>query len=84
MTDFEGLPLPTAEQKEVSFLSRRGNEVILRLIDTDRFEVKVTEHPDYTAVLTRRAPDDFELQPVRDVDGIAVDGVTAHELWERF
>ena len=43
------IPLPTAQEKEVSFLARSGAVVTLRLIDTGRFELKLDTRGDYTA-----------------------------------
>lgn len=77
------IPLPTAREKEVSFLARSGAVVTLRLIDTDRFEVKLDTRMDYTATLLRHG-ETYELRPAPGVRGIGATGLTATDLYERF
>lgn len=77
------IPLPTAREKEVKFLARSGAVVTLRLIDTDRFELKLDSRGDYTAVLTRRG-DVFDLHPAPGVRAVGGTGLRATDLYERF
>jgi len=77
------IPLPTAHEKEVSFLARSGAAVTLRLIDSDRFEVKLDTRMDYTATLLVRG-DRFELHPAPGVHAIGGTDLTATDLYERF
>lgn len=77
------IPLPTAHEKEVSFLARSGAVVTLRLIDTDRFEVKLDTRMDYTATLLKDG-DVYELHPAPGVHAIGGTGLTATDLYERF
>jgi len=77
------IPLPTAHEKEVSFLARSGAAVTLRLIDTGRFEVKLDTRGDYTAVLLYDG-DTFELHPAPGVRALGGTGLTATDLYEGF
>lgn len=77
------LPLPTAHEKETKFVARSGAVVILRLIDTGRFEVKLDTRGDYTATLLHDG-DTFSLHPAPGVNAIGGSGLTANDLYERF
>ncbi|MDQ1124617.1 hypothetical protein [Microbacterium trichothecenolyticum] len=77
------IPLPTAREKEVSFLARSGAVVTLRLIDTGRFEVKLDTRGDYTAVLLHDG-ESFDLRPAPGVRAIGGTGLSATDLYERF
>ena len=78
------IPLPTAHEKEVSFLARSGAVVTLRLIDTGRYVLKLDTRGDYTATLLRRADGLFDIQTAPGVNAIPQTGVTARELFEKF
>ncbi|WZH35225.1 MAG: hypothetical protein PIR02_10585 [Microbacterium enclense] len=77
------IPLPTAREKEVSFLARSGAVVTLRLIDTGRFELKLDTRGDYTAVLLHDG-EMFELHPAPGVRALGGTGLTATDLYEGF
>ena len=77
------IPLPTAQEKETKFLARSGAVVILRLIDTGRFEVKLDTRGDYTATLLHDG-DTFSLHPAPGVHAIGGTGLSATDLYERF
>ena len=77
------LPLPTAHEKETKFVARSGAVVILRLIDTGRFEVKLDTRGDYTATLLHDGRT-FSLHPAPGVHAIGGSGLTASDLYERF
>ncbi|MDF2990532.1 MAG: hypothetical protein K0S37_1046 [Microbacterium sp.] len=77
------IPLPTAREKEVSFLARSGAVVTLRLIDTGRFELKLDTRGDYTAVLLHDG-ETFELHPAPGVRALGGTGLTATDLYEGF
>ncbi|MGN7969298.1 hypothetical protein [Microbacterium sp. 22296] len=77
------IPLPTAHEKEVSFLARSGAVVTLRLIDTGRYEVKLDTRGDYTAVLLHDG-DTFELHPAPGVHALGGTGLTAAQIYEGF
>ncbi len=77
------IPLPTAQEKEVSFLARSGAVVTLRLIDTGRFELKLDTRGDYTAEL-RYDGETFEVSPAPGVHALGGKGLTATELYEGF
>lgn len=78
------IPLPDAEEKETTYLARSGAVVTLRLIDTDRWELKLDTRGDYTATLLRRADGLFDIQTAPGVNAIPQTGVTARELFEKF
>jgi hypothetical protein len=77
------IPLPTAHEKEVSFLARSGAVVTLRLIDTGRYEVKLDTRGDYTAVLLHDG-ETFELHPAPGVHALGGTGLSATEIYEGF
>ncbi len=77
------IPLPTAREKEVSFLARSGAVVTLRLIDIGRYEVKLDTRGDYTAEL-RYDGDTFELHPAPGVHALGGTGLSATQLYEGF
>lgn len=77
------IPLPTAREKEVSFLARSGAVVTLRLIDTGRYEVKLDTRGDYTAVLLFDG-ETFELHPAPGVHALSGTGLSATEIYEGF
>lgn len=77
------IPLPTAHEKEVSFLARSGAVVTLRLIDTGRYELKLDTRGDYTAVLLHDG-ETFELHPAPGVHALGGTGLTATEIYEGF
>jgi hypothetical protein len=78
------LPLPDARRKETNYLARSGAVVTLRLIDTDRWELKIDTRSDYTAVLSRRGDGLFDLQPAPGVAATPYIDVTERDLYERF
>ena len=77
------IPLPTAHEKEVSFLARSGAVVTLRLIDTGRYELKLDTRGDYTAVLLHDGVT-FELHPAPGVHALGGTGLTATDIYEGF
>lgn len=77
------IPLPTAHEKEVSFLARSGAVVTLRLIDTGRYELKLDTRGDYTAVLLHDGTT-FELHPAPGVHALGGTGLTATDIYEGF
>ncbi|MBB3159200.1 hypothetical protein FHS07_002918 [Microbacterium proteolyticum] len=77
------IPLPTAHEKEISFLARSGAVVTLRLIDTGRYEVKLDTRGDYTAVLLHDGGT-FELHPAPGVHALGGTGLTATDIYEGF
>ncbi|WP_285136231.1 hypothetical protein [Microbacterium sp. lyk4-40-TSB-66] len=77
------IPLPTAHEKETSFLARSGAVVTLRLIDTGRYELKLDTRGDYTAVLLHDG-ETFELHPAPGVHALGGTGLTATEIYEGF
>jgi len=77
------IPLPTAHEKEVSFLARSGAVVTLRLIDTGRYELKLDTRGDYTAVLLHDG-ETFELHPAPGVHALGGTGLTATDVYEGF
>jgi hypothetical protein len=77
------IPLPTAHEKEVSFLARSGAVVTLRLIDTGRYELKLDTRGDYTAVLLHDG-ETFELHPAPGVHALGGTGLTATDIYEGF
>ncbi len=77
------LPLPTAQEKEVSFLARSGAVVTLRLIDTGRYEVKLDTRGDYTAVLLHDG-ETFALHPAPGVHALGGTGLSATDIYEGF
>jgi hypothetical protein len=81
--DQPAIPLPTAHEKEVSFLARSGAVVTLRLIDTGRYELKLDTRGDYTAVLLHDGAT-FELHPAPGVHALGGTGLTATDIYEGF
>ncbi|KQR23217.1 MULTISPECIES: hypothetical protein [Microbacterium] len=81
--DQPAIPLPTAHEKEVSFLARSGAVVTLRLIDTGRYELKLDTRGDYTAVLLHDG-ETFELHPAPGVHALGGTGLTATDIYEGF
>ncbi|MDQ1084979.1 MULTISPECIES: hypothetical protein [Microbacterium] len=77
------IPLPTAREKEVSFLARSGAVVTLRLIDTGRYELKLDTRGDYTAELLFDG-ETFTVHPAPGVHALGGTGLSATDIYEGF